>query len=176
MNGEEEDNFIKYINSSLKVKDRIGKGTFGSVYEVAHATYKRRLAMKVEFKSTETERASLLREARVLYALRGKTGFAHVKEFKVLDTFSYMVMDMLGPSLMTLQTVCFGRFSLKTGIVLMCQLLDRLEDLHEKGYIHRDIKPDNFSMGDDTSSDTVFLIDFGISCAYKNKLGRLTTH
>ena len=53
-------------------------------------------------------------------------------------------------------------------IVLMLadQLILRLEDLHSKTFLHRDIKPDNFLMGRGRHSDTVYAIDFGLSKRY----------
>jgi len=43
------------------------------------------------------------------------------------------------------------------------RLLDSLEHIHVKGFIHRDIKPENLMMGLGSKSDTLFVIDYGIS-------------
>ena len=47
--------------------------------------------------------------------------------------------------------------------MLFHQLLQRVEHMHEKNYMHRDIKPDNIMMGLGDHSNTVFMIDFGLS-------------
>jgi serine/threonine protein kinase len=47
--------------------------------------------------------------------------------------------------------------------MLFYQLLDRIEAMHEKNYIHRDIKPDNIMMGMGDQSNIVHMIDFGLT-------------
>ena len=42
-------------------------------------------------------------------------------------------------------------------------MLSRLEFIHSKGYIHRDVKPENFVVGLDQEAKTLYLIDFGLS-------------
>ena len=83
--------------------------------------------------------------------------------------YSYMVMDFLGPSINDLFQLMEKKFSLQTVCMIAMQMLCRLEYIHEKGYIHRDIKPDNFVTGIDEDSNTIYIIDFGLSQRYKDK-------
>jgi serine/threonine protein kinase len=66
-----------------------------------------------------------------------------------------MVFELLGPNLENLLNYCGRRFSLKTVLLLADQLICRFQYIHSKGYIHRDVKPDNLLMGDGKQGNTV---------------------
>lgn len=78
-------------------------------------------------------------------------------------------MTMLGPNLEQLQRLCGGSFSLKTTMIIALQILDRLEVLHNHGYIFGDVSPDNFLVGLDNESPFIFMVDFGRSKRYKRR-------
>ena len=75
-------------------------------------------------------------------------------------------MELLGQSLENLFQSQNKKFSIKTACMLGIQMIDRIEYIHSKKLIHRDIKPDNFVMGRGLKSHIVYVLDFGLSKKY----------
>lgn len=96
-----------------------------------------------------------------------QVGIPSVRWFGVEGDYNVMVIDLLGKSLEDLFNDCGRRFGLKTVLMLADQLLCRLEIIHTKCYIHRDIKPDNFLMGRGSRRHMVYVIDFGLAKLYR---------
>ena len=69
----------------------------------------------------------------------------------------------MGPSLSKMIKFCGDKFSLKTSLMCGLQVLEQLEMLHDTGFIHRDIKPNNITVGLGQDTSKLFLIDFGLA-------------
>ena len=112
----------------------------------------------------------LCNEYRVYGVLSGGTGFPNVRWFG-RDGLGHdiLVMDLLGPTLQKLFSFCGHKFSLKTVLMLADQLIDRIEHIHENGFLHRDLKPENFLMGIGQKSNVVHLLDFGLANCFRQR-------
>ena len=75
-------------------------------------------------------------------------------------------MELLGPSLETLFQSQEKKLSLKTVCMIGIQILDRIEYVHSRKIIHRDIKPDNFSIGKKNKAHIIYILDFGLAKKY----------
>merc|ERR1712110_1040689 len=63
---------------------------------------------------------------------------------------------------------CNRKLSLKTVLMLADQMINRIEYVHAKNFIHRDIKPDNFLIGLGKKANQVHIIDFGLAKKYRD--------
>ena len=77
-------------------------------------------------------------------------------------------MELLGKSLEDIFQQQQKKFSIKTVCMVGIQMLDRLEFIHSKNIIHRDIKPDNFVVGLEEKSHIIYVLDFGLSKKFRS--------
>mmetsp|Transcript_70594 Transcript_70594/g.163170 ORF Transcript_70594/g.163170 Transcript_70594/m.163170 type:complete len:454 (-) Transcript_70594:85-1446(-) len=145
---------------------KLGSGSFGDIYFAVNTQTGEECAVKLE--STKSKHPMLMYEAKLLKHLQGVPGLASVHYCDVEGDYNVMVMDLLGPSLEDLFNICHRKFSLKTVLMIADQMLYRIEYLHSKNFIHRDIKPDNFLVGHGKKSNIIYIIDFGLAKKYRD--------
>jgi serine/threonine protein kinase len=113
-----------------------------------------------------TDSKSLKNEAKIYQYLLKESGFPKLKwfgkELKGSEEITYLVIDLLVCSLTTLVKKK-GPLSLKLILQIGIQMINRIETLHSKYLLHRDIKPDNFMLD---KNKTLCLIDFGLCKRY----------
>jgi len=149
----------KYI-----LREKIGSGSFGDVHNGFCTLTNEPIAIKLE--KSRSGRPQLESEYRILRSLQGGIGVPRVYGFGTEGTANLMALELLGPSLESHFKASKNRFSLKTVLMIADQCISRLEYLHTKCFIHRDIKPDNFLVGVKRKSHVVYIIDFGLAKRY----------
>jgi len=163
MANELKDNLI---GSKYMMGNKFGSGAFGEIYMATNTQTNEVLAMKTE--DSKSKHAQLLFEAKVLKALQGGVGVPTLFWFGQEFSSNIMIMSLLGPSLEDLFNLCNRKFSLKTVLMLADQMIGRVEYVHSRNYIHRDIKPDNFLIGLGKRSNIVYVVDFGLAKKYRD--------
>uniref|UniRef100_A0A7N0U8Q9 non-specific serine/threonine protein kinase n=1 Tax=Kalanchoe fedtschenkoi TaxID=63787 RepID=A0A7N0U8Q9_KALFE len=133
------------IGGKFKLGRKIGSGSFGELYLGVNIQTGEEVAIKLE--PVKTKHPQLHYESKLYMLLQGGTGIPHLKWFGVETDHNVMVIDLLGPSLEDLFNYCNRKLTLKTVLMLADQLINRVEYMHSRGFLHRDIKPDNFLMG-----------------------------
>ena len=159
--GENERIFDKHF--TIIVNKLLGKGGFGQIYLGRNIRENVPIAIKVE----ETSNRSHLRlEYEILKEIQGGKGIPRIYKYRQGHNHNYLVMELLGKSLDKLFSDNDKYFSDKTIFQIGYQMIERIQYVHSKFYIHRDIKPGNFVIGRGEKSKIIYLIDFGLSKRY----------
>ena len=162
-----EENFIKensIIFKKYRVKKKLGEGAFGDVYMGSSIENNELVAIKVE--QRKIAKPLLETEAFFLYSLRG-LGIPEVLSFGRLRNYNVLVEPLLDKSLFDLFAERRKRLALEDICLIAKQVIDRIQWVHSKNIVHRDIKPDNFLIGR-KDPNVIYLIDFGLSKKYKS--------
>ena len=123
--------------------------------------------------SQKTKHPQLLFESKLYRILQGGVGIPTLRWYGTHDAgYNVMVSDLLGPNLEDLFNFCSRTFTLKTVLQLVDQMIPRIEYVHNKNFIHRDIKPDNFLMGTHRQCNKLFIIDYGLAKKYRDPRSR----
>uniref|UniRef100_H2NJN6 Casein kinase I isoform alpha n=1 Tax=Pongo abelii TaxID=9601 RepID=H2NJN6_PONAB len=158
------------VGGKYKLVRKIGSGSFGDVYLGITTTNGEEVAVKLE--SQKVKHPQLLYESKLYTILQGGVGIPHMHWYGQEKDNNVLVMDLLGPSLEDLFNFCSRRFTMKTVLMLADQMISRIEYVHTKNFLHRDIKPDNFLMGTGRHCNKLFLIDFGLAKKYRDNRTR----
>jgi len=158
------------VGARYRLVRKIGSGSFGDIYLGINITNGEEVAVKLE--SCKARHPQLLYESKLYKILQGGVGIPHIRWYGQEREYNVLVMDLLGPSLEDLFNFCSRRFTIKTVLMLADQMIGRVEYIHTKNFIHRDIKPDNFLMGIGRHCNKLYLIDFGLAKKYRDSRTR----
>jgi len=149
------------IDKKYELLEKLSEGSFGQVYKGKHVRTGELVAIKMERKNGSTS-SSLKNEAKIYQYLAKEPGFINLKWYNSNENFTYLVTDLLVCSLTTLVKLK-GPLDLKVVLQIGIQVIKRIQTLHGKYLLHRDVKPDNYMLD---SNKQLFLIDFGLCKRY----------
>ncbi len=160
------DPFVGRTIGNFVLSRKVGEGGMGAVYLGEHNRISRRAAIKVllpELASEPEVVARFLNEARASADIK-HPHVIEISDFGELDDgTSYLVMEWLqGRSLA--DRMGAARVPVTQALHIGRQIAEALEAAHQRGVVHRDLKPDNvFLVERDGDADFVKVLDFGIA-------------
>ncbi len=165
-------NFVRMKSDNFfdeyELKEKLGEGSYGSVYKVHQKTTNYLRAVKA-IKKKNVVRNEFMNEIEVLKTVD------HPNIIKLFDcyydrSFYYMVEEYCsGGDLFDYiqKEKCFTE---KKASIIFRQLLSAVNHLHKKNIVHRDLKPENIVFVKTNDNDIfIKIIDFGASTAFKGK-------
>ena len=159
-----QNNNIYKINDNYTIlfNKKIGGGAFGKIYSCINNKTKEICACKVE--KPDIENPQLNNEYRILTLLKNYDYFPKCYKYCNSPYGYLLILEKLGLNLgVIMSKLPNKKYSMKSALMIINQSLERLKLIHERGIIHRDMKPENLCIGYKGKEKNIYLIDFGLS-------------
>lgn len=157
----------------------IGKGGYGEIYLAIDMKMAEEVAIKAEpiVRKGKVAKRMIL-EQEVLVKLQGKPHVPLIYGSGHTDQFNFIVLQLLSINLGDIRRMSPTRKLSKSTVGrITVQAIAALRDLHEIGYLHRDVKPANICFGiTPRTRHVLMLLDFGLIRRYKESDGELRPH
>ncbi|KAK1390745.1 Casein kinase I [Heracleum sosnowskyi] len=160
-----------------KVERKLGKGGFGQVFVGRRVSGGNdrpgpgaiEVALKFEHKNSKGCNYGPPYEWQVYNTLGGSHGVPKVHYKGKQGDYYVMVMDMLGPSLWDVWNSSGQAMSSEMVACIAVESLSILDKMHSKGYVHGDVKPENFLLGQPSTAQEkkLFLVDLGLATKWR---------
>ena len=142
------------IANKYEILSKIGEGSFGKVFKGKHILTGEEFAIKIQHKDIEHV---LKHEAKIYKYLHGINGVPLIRNYGTDSGFNYLILDYINISLD--KTILTHENITKYFI----NAINIIENIHNKGVLHRDIKPDNFMLKENNGTTKLYIIDFGLA-------------
>ena len=155
----------KLIFKKYKVEQLIAKTNISTIYKGINKITKEQVAMK--FEKIGGKCNFLESEVYILLLLKG-IGIPNVISYGKVMNYKVLIEELLGKSIYSIWKRIDNNENILIDVCLIAiQCLDRLEYIHSKNIVHKDIKPANFIFGK-KDPQLIYIIDFGMSRKYKS--------
>src|ERR1700678_2050527 len=151
----------------------LGSGGMGEVYQAYDTQRERYVALKLLPEALSGDReylARFQRESHVVARLRDPHVIP-IHDFGEIDGQLFIDMRLVDGTDIGALLDADGRIAPQRAVYLISQVAEALDAAHADHLVHRDIKPSNILV---TSSDFVYVVDFGITRAMGSKQTALT--
>jgi hypothetical protein len=145
----------------FRIVERIGRGGMGVVYRAVDERLRRDVALKVlplAFESDTARRSRFMREARAASAV-AHPNLVTIHEIGEADGRVFIAMELIAGRTLR-QRLVEGRLPLDEALRIARELCLGVAIAHERGVVHRDLKPDNVMLAEDGA---VKILDFGLA-------------
>ncbi len=152
------------LNNKYQVQKRLSQGGMGVVYKARHVVLDTSVALKVLLQNEDNlAQERFLSEARLASKVR-HPNTVYIADFGVLpDGRAFLEMEFIDGRTLSAE-LQKGAIDVLRACHIAMQIARGLQAVHEKGIIHRDMKPDNvFLIEQDGTQDFVKIVDFGIA-------------
>ncbi len=162
-------NWTGYEFGDYKILHRLGGGAFADVYLGEHKLLKSQGAIKILHEDKINPFGDLfLQEARIAHQLH-HPNIVRVLNYGTNNGVPFLVMDYAAGGSLRVYLAKYGPLPLLTILSYVQQVASALQYVHEKDFVHRDVKPDNILL---EQQGKVLLADFGIATITDTILGK----
>ncbi len=157
----------------FRIEQEIGRGGMGVVYLARDTKLDRHVAIKSMPRASwgsATAQMRFQREAKLLASL-SHPNIAVIHEIIEVEGLTYLILEYV-PGDTLAQRLVKGPLKLKETLSIGQQIAEAVSAAHEKGVIHRDLKPGNIKL---TPDGRVKVLDFGLAKPVREAVSRDTT-